>query len=205
MSGTHAVPGQRSGITVSPRDVLLSYQAVRFGHGVIDAANACDGANTNHEDELRAGMILGQITSSKLWVPCKRTVASGAGSSTTTLVVRDARAFKSGDSIKVGSASAQAIVAVNYGSNTITLTTGISWSDGDAVIAQDGSQTARAILNEFVKLKDEDGVNRNKSFGQAVIAGLVDPNVLLGDAVAVRADTGNKLAFVQYGDDAGLV
>lgn len=205
MSYSNSIPGQRTGISVTPRDVLMNYDVVRFGRGTIDADKAYDGANTNHEDELRPGTILGQITASKLWVPCKRTAANGAGATVTALVVDDARAFKAGDSIKIAALSAQDIVSVNYATNTITLTSAVTWADGAAVVAVDGSETARAILNEFVKLKDEDGVARNKMFGQAVICGLVYPSMLLGDAAAIRADTGNKLSHIQFGDDAGQV
>lgn len=202
---SHPVPGQHPGVFVSPRDVLLSYNGLRYGRGVLDAARATDGTNTGHEDELRPGTPLAQITTTRLWVPCKRTTASATVADSTALAVVDARAFKPGDSIKVGSNPAQPIVAVDYASHTLTLTSQISWAADDAVVTEDGSQTPRAILNEFVKLRDDDGVLRNKLFGQAVIAGLVDPHQLLGDAAAVRTAADSKLSFIQWGDDAGLV
>jgi hypothetical protein len=201
---SHPIPGQRPGISITPRDVLLSYESLRYGRGVIDS-HSIDGANTDHEDELRPGTPLGQITATKLWTPCKRTTATSDETDATSLAVTDARAFQPGDSIKVGSNSAQAIVSVDYETNTIALTSAATWSAGDAVIAQDGSQTARAILNEFIKLKDEDGIARNKTFGQAILAGLVDNTQILGDLAAIRADSGNRLAFIQWGDDAGQV
>lgn len=201
---SHAQPGQRAGVTTAPRDILMSYQAVRHGNGVLDAANAYDGANASHEDELRPGCILAQITASKLWVPCKRTTANGAGSSSASLTVVNATHFKAGDAITIGGTSG-VISSISYSSNVITLTAAKTWSDGDAVYVNDGSGIARGILNEFVKLKDEDGVARAKSFGQMVVAGLVNPDLCLGDLAAIRAASGMYLNGIQWGDYQGLV
>lgn len=201
----HAQPGQRAGVTIAPRDILLSYQAVRYGNGVIDAANAYDGANTSYEDELRPGTIMAQITATGLWVPCKRTVVAETGT-VTALVVTDARAFKAGEVISVGADTSLTISAIDYATNTLTIAS-TAVVAGEAVLCTSiaGSDVARGILNEFVKLKDEDGTSRNKSFGQMVIAGLVNGSLCLGDYAAIRAASGMYLNGIQWGDQQGQV
>jgi len=202
MSVSNSQPGQRTGITTAPRDVLLSFKGVRYGRGTILASSAYDGGNTGYEDELRAGTIMAQITATKLWVPCKRTVVAETGT-VTALVVTDARAFKAGEVISVGADTSLTISAINYATNTLTISS-TAVVAGEAVICTSlaGSEIARGILNEFVKLKDEDGTARNKHFGQMVISGLVDSAQCLGDIAAIRAAT-NKLGGIQFGDDAG--
>ncbi len=197
-------PGQRSGVSVTPRDCLLSYNGVNYGRGVIDATNAYDGANTSHEDEFRPGTIMAQVTATKLWVPCKRTAVTGSGT-LTALVVDDARAFKAGDIISVGADTSITISAINYGTNTMTIASTTVLA-GEAVVCTSlaGSEIARGILNEFVKTKDEDGTARNKQFGQMVIRGLVDNSLCLGDLAGILAAT-NYLSGITFGNNVGQV
>lgn len=206
MSYSNPLPGQRTGIVTSPRDVLFSTQSVRYGRGVIDSSNAYDGANTSHEDEFRPGTILALVTASKKWVPCKRTrVTSTGGATSTALPVVDARAFKVGDTITVGSSTGIAITAINFATNVLTIAS-TTFANSAVVFCDSlpGSEIARGILNEFIKLKDEDGVARDKSFGQMVLMGLVDPSIVLGDLTSIKLAT-NYLGQIQYADDAGQV
>lgn len=200
-----SVPGQRSGYAVVPRNVLLSVNGVIYGSGVIDAARAYDGGQVGLEDELRAGTMMARITSTGLWTPCKRTTVTpaGAGTSTTSVPVVSARSFRTGDVISVGASTGLQVTAVNYTSNTITVNTAITFANSAVVVAQDGSQTCRGILGEFVKLRDPDGVVRNKVFSQLVIAGLVDQSQIVGDLAAVRSDTAAQLTQIQFGDTFG--
>lgn len=199
---TSSLPGVRQGLNVTPNDVLFDKSAVRYGRGVIDAANAYDGSYTGYETFLRAGLVMGRDATSKLWAPLKRTRANGAGSGSATLVVDNASSFKAGDSLTIGSTSG-VILSIVYATNTITLTATKTWSDRDAVFVAGGFGTARGILNEAVYLRDDDGVARNKPFGQMVIAGLVNPNKIYNDIASARADTGNFITFIQFADDAG--
>jgi len=207
---SNPIPGQRTGITTTPRDVLLSYAGVRYGRGVIDNTNAYDGANTGHEDEMRPGLVMAQITATKLWVPVKRTtVTAGGGATSTAVPVVDARAFKVGDTVTVGANTAQSISAINYTTNTLTVPS-ITFANSAVVFCDSlvGSELPRAILNEFVKLKDEDGVTRNKEFGKALLQGLVDNNLILADLAALRALTLGSTSFlglIQWGDQQGQV
>jgi parallel beta-helix repeat protein len=92
----------------------------------VDAANAYFGLYSD-SNAIDAGDFLTKTTSS--------------GSSSTTLVVEDARYFSDGydvcdvdgDSIQVGSTGPVEVIDVNYDSNTLTLGTSISWSANDVV------------------------------------------------------------------------
>jgi hypothetical protein len=204
-----SLPGQVTGQTYSPINVLSSAKGFVEGQGVIDASKAYDGANTNYEDELRPGTPMARITSSKLWVPCKRTsVATGGGATAQAIPVVNARAFRVGDVISVGADSGKTIASINYASNTITVSdSAFTFADGEAVIVADGSQTCLGILNEFVKLKDVhfDGLWRNKPFAHLILAGEVDYAQILGDLAAIRGDANAKLAQILWNDTQGQV
>ena len=199
-------PGQRSGLSVNPRDVLLS-TLVLYVQGQIDSANSYDGGNTGFETELRPGLMLARITSSKKWVPVKRTTANGAGSTATALIVVDARPFKAGETLMVGANAGCVISAINYSTNTITLSATKTWSSGAVVYCDSlaGSETARAILNEHIVLRDEDATLRDKNFSKVIYFGTIDNSQILGDLAAIRADTGARLGSIMWADYQGLV
>lgn len=200
------IPGQVSGRTVTNREVFLGDISHRQAFtGVIDSSKAYDGVNTSYEDELRAGCLMGRITASKKWVPLKRSRANGAGASSAALTVDDARFFKAGDALTIGSTSG-VISSVNYTTNVITLTATKTWSDRDAVYATDGSGVARAILGEFVKLKDMDldGTARDKSTSQLVVIAVARNGQILGDLATVRAaDSSHYLGGITWDDYIG--
>lgn len=180
------------------------------GIHTIDSTYAYDGANTSYERELRKGTIMAKITSSGQWVPCKRTVvATGGGATAQAIPVVDARAFKAGDTISVGSDTGKTIASVNYSTNTITVSdTAFAFADGEAVIgsgALAGSEIARAILNEFVDLWD-DRVNavRDMATGALCFKGNVDDDQVLGDLTAIRAATNYIEDHIVYKSDLGL-
>lgn len=202
MAQSNAVPGQRTTATVSARDCLYSVKNVETVPGVIDSTNAYDGGNTGYETELRPGIIMAQITSSKKWVPCKRTLVNGTGT-VTALVVDDARAFKAGETITVGADTTLTVSAIDYTTNTMTIAS-TAVVDGEVVFCDSlaGSEIARCVLNEHVNLKDEDGTNRDKKFSQGLIRGTVVNAMVLGDLAAVQAAT-NKLNGLIFTSDVG--
>lgn len=205
MPGTNPLPGFRSGRSVAPRQILKSSAGLDYVLGIIDATYAIDGKNTGYTDELRAGTIMARITSSKLWVPCKRTTVLSGGGSVTTCVLTDSRAFKVGDTITING-DAITITAIDYTTDTITWTGSVTIVNGEVVIGASGlagSEIPRAILNEFIKLKDEDDTWRDKSFSMGVISGVVDNTMILGDLTAVRAAT-NYLDNVLWADYQGM-
>lgn len=200
------LPGQYAGTTRTNRQALASLDGVQYERGVIDSTNAYDGANTSYERELRPGLIMARVTSSKKWVPCKRTtVATGGGATAQAIPVVDARAFKAGETISVGSDTGKTIASVNYSTNTITVSdSSFTFADGEAVICTSlaGSEIPRAILNEFVNLVDPDAIARDKTTGKLVSSGYVATGQVLGDLAACRAAT-NYLAQIMWDDQQG--
>lgn len=366
MSGTNPLPGSRTGRSVTPRQILQSTQGLDYVSGVLDAANSYDGANTSYEDELRSGLVLARVTSTKKWVPCKRSKSSAAGTASTALAVTDARAFKAGDTVTIGGNSAKdivkatdldaaaatgvalylhvdelgespfghleavtagnadssfttlggslikvedddaaatlgvaiyfdedgadgakllaavptlkdafildsagrairikydaspgtagvqlyfdddgaantrllfvsptnasgsfntdstvaaqtgyvtrdtanVIVSVNYSTNTITLTDAATWLADDAVYCDSlaGSEIPRAILGEFIKLKDDDATWRDKTFSIGIFKGTIASANLLADLAAIRATTTTGyLGGILWDDQQGLI
>lgn len=197
-------PGGVAERTITERNILISEKAIQYTRGRFNESKAYDGANTGYEDELREGTLLGVITASNLWVPCKRTtVTSGGGATAAVIPVVDARAFRVGDTISVGADTGKVILSVDYAANTITITTAaFTFANSEAVVAEDGSQTCRGILNEFLKFKDRSGTWRRQETGKIIISGgIVGNAMLLGDAAAILADTGNKIGGIKLGND----
>ena len=213
------VPGQRDGITTSPRQILLSNKNVTRVRGQIDSANAIDGSNTGNTDELRAGCLLGRITSSGKWVPLKFTrvaegsSGSGSGNTGTVLNVDDASFFKVGDTITVEVAAGTAnftINAIDYPGNALTLDSAVDNPNIDgAVYARGdlaGAEVCRGVLNEYVKLIDtDDNTARDRLTGEILIQAFVDNDKVLGDLASVRSTTSvtHYLKNVMWGDEQG--
>ncbi len=181
------LPGYTAGTTFAPREVMFTQTGMIElpAGGTLDGTNGNDGGNTITYD-VRAGWALGKITATGLYVPCKRTRATAAGSSSTSLAVTNAGAFKANDSIKVGANAAQAIVSIS--GNTITLTSAISWGKGDDVIAQDGSQTCRCYLGDTVRLRNEDNTAAANKPAVLIVGGILNTSYMLGDTDAIWDD-----------------
>ena len=181
------LPGLTQGVTFTDRDPMLTRTGmVELPGGIVlDGTNGNDFANTYTYD-IRAGWPLGKITSSGLYVPCKRTTTTAAGSASTSLAVTNAAAFKAGDSIVVGPNAAQAIVSIS--GNTITLTSAISWGKGDVVRANDGSETCRGYLLNFARLRNHDNSAAANIPAQLAIGGWLNASYLLGDTDAIWSD-----------------
>jgi len=99
------------------------------------------------------------------------------------------------------------IVSVNYSTNTITLTDTATWITGDAVYCDSlpGSEIPRAILGEFIKLKDEDATWRDKTFSMGIFKGTIDNAQILADLASIRAaTTTHYLAGIQWADQQGM-
>lgn len=226
------IPGQRTGNTATPRVIKRGPgpHTVLPGPVVIDATYAIDGANTNRTDELRAGCLMGKI-SSGLWVPLKLTriatggSGSGSGKTSTLLPVDDARFFKVGDPIIVDTGTAStpnsgttgalhtSITAINYTTNILTLNdsvddTGIGAKvTGRGAIA--GSHICRGILLETVRLRSKQpyelATDLFDTQAQILVGGMVDRSQILGDLAAVLADRTNHygIAQVQFDEELG--
>lgn len=200
--GTH-LPGVETGFQAQPREILLSTAGVITVPVVVDGDKSIDGDSPTETYDLRPGWLMGQVTASKLWTPCKRTRASSSGTSA-TVPVDDAAAFRAGDVISVGSDANLTIASVNYASNQITVGSSFTFASGEAVVAQDGSQTARGILLDFVRLRNADNTDDLHKSATLLIAAFVDRDLVLGDLTAIRLDTSAKLAGIRFSDEHGM-
>ena len=164
------------------------------GGVTIDATNAYDGSNTGFETLIRAGSILARNTSTGKYVPCKRSLANGAGSSATALIVDNAAFFKAGDALQIGSTTGT-ISSIDYTTNTITLTATKSWSDNDVVYCStNGTGTATCVLGEDVDMYQTDTrTNADTTAGIAYVAGMLKSDRIYGDLSAIRAVSGNLI------------
>lgn len=135
------------------------------------------------------GTVLGKITSGGKFGPyAVTTVATGGSSGDTTVIVTDASLFIVGDSVKIGTESAKTITAINYGTNTITVSAlTATQAAGVAVAIQDGRQTAVCILDN-----DADTTNNDVS-ASAFIAGVFDSTQIIGADAAAK--TALKLCY----------
>lgn len=202
------LPGSSEIRSYTPRSI---YESMELGNpgmdgGTIDATYAIDGDNTGYTGELRAGTIMARLTTSLLWVPCKRTRLNGAVSSSESIVVDDARAFKVGDEITVGSETGLIIESIDYANNAITLTVGtVDGADNAIVIgsgsALAGSEIARGILDEFVDLYDPNTrANVDRQVGRIVTSNAkIKTTMVLGDLDSCRASgVTNFLSQLQF-------
>ncbi|QDU60006.1 hypothetical protein Pan216_08430 [Planctomycetes bacterium Pan216] len=202
-----SLPGYETIHTLESPDILLSHLgAVRVP--IIVGKESRDGGLVGYEHEIRAGWLMGQVTASKLWSPCKRTTlaadeSSSSGEGTSLLTVVTAAPFVVGDVITVGSQTGLSVTAVDYDANSLTVDEAIDVEENDAVFAEDGSATCRGILLDSVSLRNDDNtVDVHKSSG-LLIQGVVRTSLLLGDLDAIRADSSAKLSGVRFSDEHG--
>jgi hypothetical protein len=200
------LPGSSAVRSYTPRNIYASMELGNpgFDRGTIDATYAIDGGNTGYTQELRPGTIMARLTTSLLWVPCKRTRVNGAVSSSEALVVDDARAFKVGDEVTVGSTTGLIIEAINYSTNQITFTVDTVDAANDAIVigsgsALAGSELARGILDEFVDLYDpHTRANVDRQVGRIVTSNAkILTTMVLGDLTSVLAAT-DMLNHIQF-------
>lgn len=183
------MPGITVGATETPREfMLIPSSRVDLPAGITMDSAGYDGGNTDYEYKIRAGWLVGKLTSGGRYVPCKRTRADGADTTSTTLVVDNSYAFKAGQSIIVGTNSANVIVSIDYSTHTITLTDAITWSDNDVCKGNDGSETCRGILGGTVKLKTVDNLTAAHASASLTIGGFIDKSQLLGDYDSIVLD-----------------
>lgn len=160
----------------------------------IDATAGYDGSNTGYETLFRAGCVMALNTSSKKYVPAKRTLANGAGSSTASLVVDNSAFFKAGDALQIGSTTGT-ISSIDYTTHTITLTATKTWSDNDVVYCTtNGTGTAVGVLAGDVDCYQDDTRTSADSPGQLLVAGFLKASRLLGDYTAIMAVSGNAIS-----------
>ena len=181
--------GRRVGRTVTPNEFAYGGAELELlAGGITLDENGYDGGNTGYPNEIRAGWPMGMITSTKKWVPCKRTTTASSGTVTQATLV-NAAAFKVGDAITING-TAVTILTINYSTNVITFaSTAIT---AGAVVATDGSQTCHGFLEGTRDLYDEEQRDTVEREGNLVIGGTVDLSNLYGDMAAIWADSTSK-------------
>jgi len=216
-----SVSGQRTGYTASPRNIFYARGGEVYLPGqIMDGTNAYDGKNTSQTDEIRAGMILAQITSTKKWVPCRRTTiaaggsGSGSGAGSLVIPVVDSRAFKAGEVITIEGTNlgtiSRTIAAggVDYDNDLITVGgAAFQYNTGAAVYADPGgslagAQIPRGILAETVRTLSPQPFDSTTRDTPCVVlaAGFMDVAMLLGDYAACRDTTTNYLGQFLWSD-----
>lgn len=203
------LPGYEESPRTEPREVLRADQGTITAAVVVDGELAVDGSSPTESYDLRAGWLMGRVTATRRWTPCKRTrvanstESSSAAGSFTHFSVENAAPFRVGDVITVGANTGLTITAVNYADQRLTVDDNINVTDDEAVFAEDGSATCRGILLNFVRLRSKEGsvIHRPATL---LVQGLVQTGQILGDLAAVRADTNSQLAGILFTDQQGL-
>lgn len=200
------LPGVVVGRTVTPRRVLRQAGKDReiIVPVTLDGTNSYDGGQSSgYEKYIRGGWLLAQDSTSKKWMPVKRSKANGAGSATATLIVDNSAAFVVGDTVIVGTNAGSVVTAITYSTHTLTLTAAKTWADNDPVYVAGGQGTARAILldDEVILRTVERNANSDKS-ANAMILGYADQDKILGDIAAVLEDydSANSLKNIIFDD-----
>lgn len=168
---------------------------------IIDGANSRDSGNTGDLDVLRAGLLMGKITTGGKYAPSILGVLTGAYTSGgTTLTVSAAQAVEiarrvgtsgTGTLNAIGPPSAGGTVAttaitfsaVNTGTGDITVTSlGVNKIAGTFITAADGTESPRTMIPDGygVKVTDVDGsTNLSVPFALFPIAGVITATQLL--------------------------
>lgn len=209
--GTH-LPGVETGMAAQPREILLSTSGVITIPIVVDGDRSIDGNSPTETSDVRPGWLMGQVAASGRWTPCKRTraLASSSGGESsgdgdfTVVPVDNASAFRVGDVVSVGADANLTITDVDYDQDRITVDEPIAFVADEVVAAQDGSQTCRGILLDFVRLRNEDNTAAVHKSATLLVAGLVDVDKLLGDVATIRRDTTATLSGIRFSDEHGL-
>ena len=207
-----SLPGYETGFTARPREVLYTRDGSITIGVVIDGDKSVDGTSPTQLYDLRAGWLMGRVSATGRWTPCKRTrtksPASGAESSQngdyTVIPVDDAAPFAVGDVISVGSDTNLTITHVNYVTNKITVNDPIAFLSNELVLALDGSSVCRGILLDFVRLRNDDNTASKHKSATILVQGMVKTSLVLGDLSTVKLDTSAKLAGIRFSDEYGV-
>lgn len=179
------MPGYKTRTVGTGRIILHAVedpQNLYLPGGVIIDASAADYRGTK---VLPAGVPLVRDAGTGLYVPFKATLANGAGTTSTTLIVDDASLFLVGDPIYVG-ATATTVSAINYTTNTITLAAAATWTDNSTVAPSNGYRAATDVAgilsDEFGVDLQPDGVDEDVP-ARMLIRGRVKADAIIGGDV----------------------
>lgn len=174
--------------TAVPEEMLYSVKprpAFKPG-GIVLASTGIDGGFVRTYD-IRPGWAMGMITSSGLYVPCKRTRVNGTSGSVTQITVDNPYAFIVGDVITVGTDANKTITAIDYTAKTIDWSGAITVADNDVVYAQDGSAVCRGFLADGVRLRNSENTAAATGIGKLLTGGSLNQGYLKGDIDSIIA------------------
>jgi len=192
------LPGVRSGITSSHRNVLRQGEYSFLAQGkIIDGSLSRDPGNTGDVDCLRAGLLMGKITSGGKYAPSMFGVTTNAEAVGSTSIEAAAgvitelvrRVGSTGTFKLVGPPTANGSVAsetVTYSAasgTTITVTAIVNaYVAGSFIMATDGSETPITFIPDGYPLKVTDSSGSSVSsveFPQVPVGGILDASQLI--------------------------
>jgi hypothetical protein len=192
------LPGPQTARTATPRRVKLDAgpHQVLPSNIVIDGSLSRDPLNTGDVDQLRAGMLLGKITSGGLYRPSiiGVTTVAHTGNSTVILTVAAGTATEvnrlmgganislkiTGPPTAAGTVASSAITVTAASGTSLTLSAVLTtdFVVGSLIQPAGGSETPLVIIGDGypIKVTDADAasIDQNLEQGRALIGGAVD-------------------------------
>lgn len=191
------LPGQGTETIATPRTIFRGDPILLSGFWIIEGAKARDPGNTP-VTALRAGMLMGEVTSGGMMAPSiigVTTVALTAIATTLTIGVAESvelerRQGASGTFNLTGPPSAAGTVvtqvitysAINTTTGVVTIiASGTAFIAGSFVQPTDGSQTIKTVLpgDYPIRVVDQDGTSMNVEFGRYPVGGKVFSSMIV--------------------------
>lgn len=195
----YGLPGLRAAIDATPRNVFMhpGWEILLPGGRVIDGLQSRDPGNTGAVNVLRAGLLMGKITTSNKYAPAFVGVTSGAYTSGgTSLTVSAAAAVEldrlvgqsgTAELVAIGPPTANGTVAttdithsaINTTSGAITVTSlGVDKVAGTFIAVKDGRQTPITMIGDRLnawglRVTDTTDTGIDVEFAELPISGLV--------------------------------
>jgi hypothetical protein len=224
----YGLPGVRAARTAENRRVFRGglYECLPGG-AVISGATSRDPGNTGDVDILRAGLLMGKITTGGEWAPSLLGVTTNAEAIGATTIEAAAgvitelvrRVGSSGTFTLVGPAAAGGAIqteTVTYSAasgTSITATAIVNgYVAGSFIMPTDGSQTPRSFIPDGygIKVTDQDGTSVDTEWPDVPVAGFIDSSQLVNwpSDVSLQQWIVNRLndaAFGKFVFDHGYV
>lgn len=195
---SNGLPGLKSQRTVTPRNVFVGNQVTYLPGGkILDGSKARDPGNTGDVDVLRAGILLGKITSGGKYAPSILGLTTNAEAIGSTAIEAAAgvvtellrRVGTSGTFKLTGPATANGVVeteTVTYSAASGTSITCTALTKafiaGSFIQPTDGSETPLTVLDQPVgglKVTDDSGTSIDVQLAQLPITGVIDSSQII--------------------------
>lgn len=192
------LPGIRAVITATPRHVFRGGAVAYLPAGaVIDGTLSRDPGNTGDTDKLRAGLLMGKVTSSGKYAPSILGTSDAAYTSGTTLDVTAATAVEivrrigSTGTFKIvgppssgGTLAIETVTysAVNQSNGNITITALVNdYISGSFIIGTDGSESPVSLIDDGypIKVTDADAASQDQTWAQIPISGVIESGQII--------------------------